>query len=197
ISMATGEIIAILNSDDRLEPTAIEEVTAAHRLTPSDIYYGQLIRFRQAGGKLLQKTLRPDLGKMYKTMSIFHPATCITKATYERLGFYNEQYRIAADYDFLLRAMRAGCSFRYIDKPLCRFLTTGGISAMSCRSYAEAVKIHRAHKTGYAGYMRWMHIKCMCKILAKTIIFTLLNALGLRPALDRQIARRWEKQVKL
>jgi len=51
-------------------------------------------------------------------MPVMHPACFVSRAVYERVGLYDEQYRISADYDFVYRCVRAGMKFRSCPTPL-------------------------------------------------------------------------------
>ena len=192
IAMSKGEIIGIINSDDILEKETVEIVVNAHKENPSDIYCGKMIRFREIAGVEVSKEVSTDLSQLHKTMSVFHPATFITAKLYQTIGLYDESYCIAADYDFILRAKQANCSIHLIEKVLCRFRTSGGVSSMNCRSYAEAARIHKEHHTGNYMYMKKMHLKCIIKTGMKKFIYTLAQALGMRKKIDRLVKKRWE-----
>lgn len=144
IARSTGEIVGIINADDWYEPGAIqavvEEYLASDRQT---IIYGVTRYYDERG---LDMILSYDHSRL-PTRMINHPSTFVPRAVYDRIGLFDTQYRVAADYDFLLRAYRGGISFRHVEKILANF-RHGGFSARHS-SHAEVLRIQRDH--GYLG----------------------------------------------
>ena len=63
-----------------------------------------------------------------------HPAVFVRKSAYERVGYYKMGYKIAADFDFLLRLLLIdGARFQATGKHWVRMLT-GGASTSGWRS---------------------------------------------------------------
>jgi GT2 family glycosyltransferase len=58
---------------------------------------------------------------------VFHPATFVPKVVYDRIGGFGKDYRIAMDYDLILRAYLAGFPFVRVPQPLAGF-RGGGVS---------------------------------------------------------------------
>jgi len=53
---------------------------------------------------------------------VLHQASFIKRELFSKLGFYNESYKIVADWEFYLKAFLAEkCSYKYIDTPIARF----------------------------------------------------------------------------
>lgn len=136
---ATGEIVGILNSDDfYLHPNVLSEVEAIFSADPaldvvlgdvdfvSDRDLGKPVRQYRAGGFrpwMLRFGLMPP-----------HPAVFIRRSAYERVGFYKLGYKIAADFDFLVRLLLIdGAKYRIINKYWVR-MRTGGASTAGWQS---------------------------------------------------------------
>ncbi|MFY9512573.1 MAG: hypothetical protein WAQ05_16525, partial [Rubrivivax sp.] len=58
---------------------------------------------------------------------VVHPACFVAREVYQRVGGFDARYRIAMDYDFVLRAYLAGTRFVHLDEALVGF-RGGGVS---------------------------------------------------------------------
>ena len=59
IATATGDVIGIINSDDWLEPVAVQRVSETYEETPFDLFYADLRIWREEGnGELTQKLVK-------------------------------------------------------------------------------------------------------------------------------------------
>ena len=66
---------------------------------------------------------------LWVNMSVTHPALMLRSAVFKTVGFYTGSFEAAEDYDFLRRAMKAGCRFHNIDeKLLIKYETKDSIS---------------------------------------------------------------------
>ena len=85
-----------------------------------------------------------------------HPALFFRRSLYEKFGVFDTQYRIAADYDFILRVLTqlAPEQVVYIPEVLMR-MRTGGVSNRSLKHLVqkswEDYQIIRRHNIGGIG----------------------------------------------
>lgn len=127
IALATGEIIGIINSDDWYEPGTFREVKKCFQNSDAELVYGNMNLIFDSE---MKKTLVPkDLEKIRYEMEVPHPTVFIKKEIYEKYGKYNTQYRIAADYELILRLYVAGVKFLHCNKTFADFRMSG----VSCR----------------------------------------------------------------
>ncbi|SCY09594.1 Glycosyl transferase family 2 [Lachnospiraceae bacterium XBB2008] len=124
ISASTGEIIGIVNSDDWLEPMAIERVVDAFTEENVDIVHGNINSVDAYGQCTVSKPNVSDPNP-WLAMMVKHPATFVRKRVYDQLGVFRPEYSIAADYEFILRCYTHNMVFRYIDSILSNFRRTG------------------------------------------------------------------------
>nr|WP_297165212.1 glycosyltransferase family 2 protein [uncultured Dysgonomonas sp.] len=144
--IATGEIVGILNSDDFFtNDNVISEVVHTFKTNNSEAVYGD-IHFVDA--KNLNKCIR------YYSSSIFrrslmrigfmpaHPTFYVYKNKFDELGYYKTDYKIAADFELLLR-------FIYVNKIKIKYLpldfVTMRIGGMSTESMGSRKTIMREH----------------------------------------------------
>jgi glycosyltransferase len=62
-----------------------------------------------------------------------HPALFLKRAVYEKFGEFDLSFKIAADYDFMLRVLKGGIRVRYIPKVLYK-MRVGGESNKSLKN---------------------------------------------------------------
>lgn len=138
ISMATGQLIGLLNADDQYAPGALQALVS--RYENEGIYYGkmQLLQNGIPGG-----TYSPNHELLARDMTLCHPATFVCSSVYQRLGTYRKDFRFAMDYEFLLRCSQAGIAFNYIDQTLALMADDG----VSNRHWEAAFdEVQRARK---------------------------------------------------
>jgi glycosyltransferase involved in cell wall biosynthesis len=141
IALATGDVIGILNSDDRYLPGALRAVEQAFAAGGVDIAYGNVEMVDDDGTWIH----RPTLDGMRERMTLGHPACFVRRAAYDRWGAFDTRYRFNADYDFLLRCQLQGARFVHVDRTLAEFHSGGLSSGSFDRRRREVHDIHRRH----------------------------------------------------
>lgn len=131
IRLAKGKIIGLVNSDDWLDSQAlsfISESAANHMLTKR-IYCGW-VRFHYENGKVsILRTNKKRHEQCLKNIDIGvrHPATFVGREVYNKIGGFDEQFKVMADADFIIRCAKSGISFVFLNKILAN-MSDGGIS---------------------------------------------------------------------
>lgn len=149
IREATGDIIGILNSDDRYQHDRV--LDAVHnRMVETDARacYGDLV-YVDEDDSVIRYWESGDFRewKFYVGWMPPHPTFFVRRSVYEELGDFDQNLAIAADYEFMLRALFLNdISVSYIDNTLVR-MAIGGQSNESIRNMLEAVAdMYRAWK---------------------------------------------------
>lgn len=130
IRMATGNIIGILNSDDFFTSDNILEQIAAN-INDVDAVYGDIHFIKSSNpDKCVRyyssKIFRPPLLR-YGLMPA-HPSFYVRREIYERYGLYSLDYKIAADYDMMVRLFhKHKIKTKYLSLDFVT-MRTGGIS---------------------------------------------------------------------
>lgn len=139
ISLAHGEIIGIINADDWYEEDAVQNVVRIFTENPAiQILAGQVHVIEN--NKVIYDTLQKPEHKIWYQMPFPHPATFVRKNVYDMYGRYDEQYRISADYEFLLRCYSYGVVFRIVDDVFANF-RSGGLSSNDRATMQETEQI--------------------------------------------------------
>lgn len=141
IKMATGDIIGLLNSDDKYaDKDVLDKIATTIVKNNCDGIYANLIymdaqTMKKPIRKWITKSINIEKGNM-----IAHPTLYLKKKVYKEIGEYNLAYKIAADYDFIIRLLKPNkYKLEYINEYLI-YMRTGGISSNGIRGYKKNLK---------------------------------------------------------
>lgn len=163
LKLATGDLIGIINADDWYELDAIETIVNSYNPT-IDVYCGDLKLIDRHGNPF--KTRKSAPNRLTLGMYIMHPTTFVTHNAYRKAGIFDINYKIAMDYDLMLRLKGLGFNFCYINKTIACMRATG-VSTLNLRNVdREVLKVMKNH-----------HSKVNLLI---GYIFTKLNAVRMR-----------------
>jgi len=168
ISHADGDVVGILNADDRYQsPDVLQSVADTFNTSDADLCYGDLVyvdendavvRYWKSGA------YRPR--RFYFGWMPPHPTVFVRKELYEQYGDFNLNFSIAADYELLLRfLLRHDLSATYIDNVLVR-MATGGQSNKSVSNIVRAnLEVYKAwRKNGLRGGIHVPVLKPLRKV---------------------------------
>lgn len=116
---ATGNLLTWLNSDDRIQPGAIESVIAAHTQHPDSIIYGnseQMIGGSPFGRYPVASFISKEI--LAVGCYISQPACWVPRNIWNQLGGVRNTYSLAFDHDLWVRAADAGVPFHYLAETL-------------------------------------------------------------------------------
>ncbi|WP_026837173.1 glycosyltransferase family 2 protein [Gillisia sp. JM1] len=138
IRMATGVVIGFVHSDDFLaKPNVLSKVALAFEDSKINGVYGDLQYVnKEDTSKLVRywksEQFTPDLLK--KGWMPAHPTLFLRKEVYEKHGNFNLNYKIAADYDFMLRIFSdPDLNFKYLPMVFTK-MRVGGASNRSLKN---------------------------------------------------------------
>ncbi len=151
IVRASGDYILFLNADDYLfNETSITRAAAIIREDErsADVYYGNVLIFDETSGRAnIWQAAKVSRFSLFRS-AIPHPATFYSKEAFAKNGLFDLNYPIAADYEWMVRALlRNGLQFKRIDTLIAVF-AKGGISTkpgLSKRIKAEKKQIVQEH----------------------------------------------------
>ncbi len=112
LAQAKGSILAYLNSDDVLQPSAISKMVEAFNHFPSaDLIYGQADYIDEEGRVTQPYTTHPHDQELLKGLCyICQPAAFWTRRAWERYGEFDASFNFAMDYEYWQR-LSAGNAF--------------------------------------------------------------------------------------
>ena len=123
IELARGDYICLLNSDDIYAPDFVEKAVACAQSTGADIVYTD---YRLGSTVLSAQDVGP--GILLGHMNICHNTFLTSRKSYDRIGPYDESYRIVSDAVWMRRAWQSGEAFAHLPETLFT-LTEGGLSS--------------------------------------------------------------------
>jgi glycosyltransferase len=167
IALATGDVVGILNSDDfytndevlskvmelfqASEPTRNDEpgtrnheprtMNSRSSAAPIECVYGDLDYVDAEETHRVVRAWRSGemtSGAFRRGWHPAHPTFFVRRSVYERVGSFNLDLKIAADYEFMLRVLeREQCQVVYLPKVLVK-MRMGGASNASLKNIAKA-----------------------------------------------------------
>lgn len=145
VRMATGDVVGILNSDDFFTANDVLEKVAAGFDKQTDAVYGDLHYVHPDD---LQHSVRYYSSKIFKRNLMrmgfipAHPTFYCRRECFDKFGYYKTDYKIAADFDLLLR-------FIYVNRIRIKYLPmdmvtmrTGGASTNGLKSRMGGMNEH-------------------------------------------------------
>lgn len=166
LRLATGDVVGFLHSDDLYANEQVLDRMANVFVDPRiEAVYGDLVyvsqdatdrvvRYWKSGAFTPQKLRRGWMPP--------HPTLYLRRTVYERLGLFDTDYHIAADYDFMLRFLgRDGVQAAYIPEVLVK-MRLGGASNRSLgnllRKSHEDYRALRANRIGGIVALAWKNL---------------------------------------
>ena len=138
IDMASGDVIGIINSDDVLaRPDTLSRISETFERDHCDAVYSDLYVMDYETMQQPNRVFIAKRGSYKLGWYPPHPTLYVKREIYERYGKYNLKYRIAADYDFMVRIMKNGVRMSYIPEVLVH-MRAGGVSTQSLKAYKKS-----------------------------------------------------------
>jgi glycosyltransferase involved in cell wall biosynthesis len=135
ISLCTGDVVGILHSDDFFpNEQIVSRIVEAFQVNQVDAVFGD-VAFVKPGK--LEKIVRLYSSAKFSPEKFAygympaHPSFYVKRSCYDQYGLYTEDYKIAADYELVMRLMhRHHISYAYIPIIMV-YMRTGGVSNKS------------------------------------------------------------------
>ena len=147
IAMATGDVVGLLNSDDFYTSDDVLETIAREFVSPAapDAIYGDV---HYVDEKDITKVVRYYSSKKFTSKRMCmgympaHPSFYVRRECYERYGTFDTTFRVAADFENLLRMIYINkIRTRYVAKDFVA-MRMGGASSSGLKSHLRIVSDH-------------------------------------------------------
>ncbi len=144
IKKASGDIIGILNSDDIFEnDNIVSEVIKKFEDLDIDALYGNISYFATENPLEIRRfwKSKPYYECFFEDGNVPpHPTLFVKKNVYDEIGVYKIKYKIAADYEFMLRMLKIHKYKSFFwDRTIVK-MRLGGISTKGLNSYILSTK---------------------------------------------------------
>lgn len=144
ISLAKGDIIGFLNSDDYLaDSKVIESIVNEFKYSDCDGVFGSLIYVKNNSSDRIHrvwKSKKYNKKNLFKGWMLPHPTFYVRKQVYEKFGSFNTKFSIASDYEIILRLLlKYNIRVNVINKILV-YMQAGGVSN---KNFTNRIFVHK------------------------------------------------------
>jgi len=173
IQKSRGAMIGILNSDDFYSPNTLELVAQRYEQEqyPLLVVNGDMIRVAENGEEICRYRFRQEF--VDKKYCFGHPSMFAAKAVYDKIGLYDESYKLAADGEWQYRA-HEDPQVRYV---LCsevfNHMREGGASdnpKYRWKWFRERVRMKQEHERGSMLVIYWQEFKSVLRTDIKGLL---------------------------
>jgi glycosyltransferase involved in cell wall biosynthesis len=138
LKLATGDIIGLLHAGDSFcDKTTLTNIYMSFKKNKSDLIYGHSKVFGRKRNKLIRKNISPKYTHNLMKLGWFpsHQSVYFKATVFDKCGYYDESYKIAGDYEFLLRVLHVfKLKANMVDIFVVNFYL-GGASSKNLRSF--------------------------------------------------------------
>lgn len=134
IRLAQGDYLIFMNIGDSFYNNdvikdAVQMITSAPY---ADVYYGNVMKI-QTGYSDIEQTKYTEMPYTLTTCWLFlkticHQSMLINRNCFSKYGSFNLKYSLLSDRDWLLRAIKNGCSCQHLPLIICNFENGGACS---------------------------------------------------------------------
>ena len=166
IRLATGDVVGFLHSDDVFaDKSVLSRIAAGFREPGVDAVYGDLVYVKKSAPDQIVRYWKAGefrSGRLRWGWMPPHPTFYVKRAIYTKMGAFDTNFRIAADYECMLRLLgRAKIRSSYVPSILVK-MRLGGASNRSLknliRKSVEDYKALRLHDIGGMGALAWKNL---------------------------------------
>ena len=131
INIATGDVIAILHSDDLFcGECVVSDMVKRMSDTKSEFCFSDMVIVDSVSDKVLRYYMAGYFSRWMFRMGWMppHPTCFINKSLFDEFGLYSLKYKVAGDFDFLLRIFyKRDIHWSYLDRVTVK-MRQGGVS---------------------------------------------------------------------
>lgn len=151
LQLATGDVIGLMHSDDEFyDENAVAKIVDCFTADSSiDGVYGDGV---YVSNDAKERTIRNRIGGAFSLKKIksgwlpLHPTVYLRKTIVDKYGFYNINFNVASDTEFLLRYLyKYKIKMRYINSYLVK-MRMGGMSTNFKRAFEVLCEDYRIYK---------------------------------------------------
>jgi glycosyltransferase involved in cell wall biosynthesis len=168
LALCTGDVVGILNSDDVYKNTAVLSTIATHFTNDIDCLSTDVEIFSENPQNVVRyyscTQWRPWMFRIGHQPP--HPGFFVRNTCYQQYGFFDIQFKLAADFEILLRLIgKYKCRTKYLSVVTVS-MRSGGASQKNIKNIIRANKEdHRAlRKNGYFSLYPFIWLKYIIKI---------------------------------
>lgn len=147
---STGDVLMLINSDDLFaRPDALHLVADKFNENPNiDCVYADLYYVSQDNINNIVRVWKTGIQKPFKKGWLpAHPTFYVKKEIYDKYGYFNLSYKLAADFELMLRFVeKYHIKLTYLDECLVRMRLGGATSKNLKNIYLQNKECYKAFK---------------------------------------------------
>jgi len=143
IEMAAGDIVGIINADDWYVDDAVESMVSFFEQNDVELAYGKILMVLENNKEKVYENMQ--LESIWYQMPVPHPSVFVKKDLYNKLGGFDVNYRLASDYELMLRFYTKQIKFGYVDKVIAYFRAGGLSGTRKKEMYKEVYDISMSY----------------------------------------------------
>ena len=168
VGLTTGDVVAFLHSDDLYaDQDVVAKIAEKFQESGADGVYGDLVYTpKDDTDKILRYWKSKDFkeGMLEQGWMPAHPTLFLKKSVYDEYGNFDLSFKIAGDYDFMLRVLSGGIRVTYLPMVFYK-MRVGGESNKSLKNIIVKSKEDlRALQKNRVGGLQTLFIKNFSKL---------------------------------
>ena len=188
LSQAKGDWICFLGADDYFWDTQVLERMAAQleKIPPSiRVAYSQIMLINNDGNELypVGEAWGKIKDRFKQVMCIHHQGVMHRSSLFKQNGQFDESFRIAGDYELLMRELKNGDAV-FIPDLISTGMRQGGISSNPAHTLVAMREIRRAQRMHGLRMPGWIWVSAMIRVYMRSLLWRLLGDALTRRMLD-------------
>jgi|SRR5665647_1061263 len=188
LEQAKGDWICFLGADDFFwDMRVLERMAAQLVLIPPDIRvaYGQIMLLNNDGVKvyLVGQPWEQVKTRFKQVMCIPHPAVMHRRSLFEQHGNFDESFRIAGDYEFLLRELKTEDAF-FIPGIVLTAMRQGGVSTDPTNTLLSLREVRSAQRKNGQRWPGWIWLMAFARAYSRLLLWSFFGEKTARRMLD-------------
>lgn len=151
VTLSKGEVISFLNSDDWYEEDALKHINEFLNNKDCEIVVGQTANIIDSRKIVRKVSCNANTESIHYMVNFSHQGVFAKKKCFSLIGDFNKKYKIAADYDWIIRAHNYGLIFETCDEITSNFRLNGISMSNPLLRYSEYYDV-ALNNTGNHGY---------------------------------------------
>lgn len=193
LAQAHGEWICFLGADDFLwDAQVLERMAAQLLLVPVDVHvaYGQIMLLNNDGVGLypVGQPWEEVKERFKQVMCVPHPAVMHRRSLFEQHGNFDESFRIAGDYEFLLRELKKADAF-FIPGIVLTAMRQGGVSTDPTNTLFSLREVRSAQRKNGQHWPGWIWLMAFARAYFRLVLWSFFGEKTARRMLD--VGRRF------
>lgn len=189
IALSRGKIIGLLNSDDWYDAGVVRASVARLQESGADILCGGL---QYWDGDDKTYFIMSDPLKLHLGMTVGHPTVFARRDCYREHGLFRLDYRLAMDYEWLLRASVSKAKFVVLERGIAN-MQGGGVGDRRWReSQREVGRARALYLPHAAGVFQYLYV---VRKVSMGTVRRILDSTGL--SILRRLYHRWLSPIKI